>query len=438
MKACLIGAGNMGCAVTGALLHMGHQVCVTDLDEIKVQCINDGKCPYPEQRGDAIYNTANRQGHLVASKDIDPKAEVILICVGTPVKNDGKCDITQLYKVLMSLVANEIDKPIMLLSTVFPGMLETDIFPICPDATKLFYCPVFLALGNGISDYLKPGKIVIGSPPMRDDAAYNRIRALINPILVANSSVEIKLVTHKVAEWSKLIHNIWMCAKITFANEIAQVIENFGGNIDPVTALNTALKEGPNGRLMTLSHMIPGPPFAGTCLPKDSLAAAEIWRDNLHWFDEDGNSGTGVLMGARGGRDSHMNHIIEDWKQGPFISLGIIGAVFRPGFNELRDSLALELVDSLKTDHQERLGTLRVWDPDLPEINDKEAWALVYRDHAGDDRLQLIRHHLVPTFGDILECDSIVVNRPLGKDQKSLLDRQVTNVIDLYKHFTQD
>lgn len=330
----IIGAGNMGLAVAGALFELGKKVRIIDIDEDKLQRLQSG-----------IWRPEGRDfwTKIPVSTKV-PEDGWNLICVQTPVTN-SVCDYTSLKSTLGH-------PKTVIMSTIFPDapFLEYDILH-----------PVFLREGTGIDDYKNPGKVILGGEASLCREFWEQTGILCTPTIV---DVE-------TAKWAKVIHNSFMCMKICFSNAWGDVIGNKSWD-----ALSAALTENSNGRLLSLSHMRPGKPFDGPCLPKDASVMKQYG---------------GFLKSAWDYNRSKIEDVfnfLNDAKKP-----GLAGLAFRPGSDEIRDSIGLELM--------ERIPKLVAWDPDL----DVDRWDIISR---GSHSVLALKNRIVSSLES---CDRVLINR---------------------------
>ena len=318
----IVGAGNMGIAVAGALLRRKNKINVIDRDEFKLRALQTGSWT-PE--ADEIWGKASYDVFTSIIESSKHPSDWYLICVQTPVDN-GVCNYTVLNSVLRECQSSNINpNKIVILSTIFPNNdVDNHLFGV--------YHPVFLKAGKGTEDYLHPTKVVLGGD-----------QDLCNRFAIAAGLSNARICTIGEAEWIKLIHNSFMCVKMTFANEFGRAI---GANAHKVLSLSL---EG-DDRLFSMSHMKPGPPFDGPCMHKDSTV--------LKNMSEPG----GLLEAAFYSNENHIDKIYREWATGK--SPGIVGLSFRPGYDEMRESNALRFMLACP----QSIG----WDPVISKYTDDD------------------------------------------------------------------
>lgn len=419
----VVGVGNMGVSVLGAFLSKGRRCVAIDIDTRKVKEMSRGKSVVPEYGADDLFAGAVRSGNLEASTDLKRVAEASCVFVGvqTPAEGD-RCDYSTIQRVLRGLAdCASAGQPIVIGSTVFPGDIRRHLVPMLvsrPDL-PLIYEPVFLRAGFGIDDYLRPGKFLFGL----DDPRHvpERMRTLFESVVDA----EPRYVVWEEAEWIKMVHNAWMAVKITFANEMDQLCRAYGTDTGQV--LRIAFEENARGRLMTLSHMMPGPPYSGPCLPKDAAVLGGIVSGcGSAWMQE-----AGVLHALRASNDRYVDALVEEWLDAGRTTgrpLGIVGASFRPDFNEMRCSLALPFIRRA----QGQGLTVLAYDP-LFEGIDWEDYRFACRgDRELEGLFEVVRHPLESVWE---KSGAVFLNRRLSDaERRRVQGLSTSHVVDVYQN----
>ena len=419
----VVGIGNMGVSVLGAFLAKGRRCLAVDIDVQKIAAMARGQSVVPEQGADAIFAGAIADGRLQVSTELRRVAEAtgVFIGVQTPVQGDH-CDYAVIQCVLRDLAAcARRDQPLVVGSTVFPGAIRRYLIPELaarPDL-PLVYEPVFLRAGFGIEDYLRPGKLVFGLEDPR------RVPAIVRELFESVVEAEPRCVTWEEAEWVKMVHDAWMGVKIAFANEIDQLCRGF--NADTRQVLKIAFEENARGRLLTLSHMMPGPPYSGPCLPKDAAVLGGLVSEHgPSWMQEEG-----VCRALRVSNERFVEALVEEWIGKGRASgqpLGIVGASFRPDFNEMRFSLALPFIRRAR---EEGLAVL-AYDPLFEGIG-WEDYQLACRGEAELEGLfPVMRQPLEKVWS---ECSVVLLNRRLSEAERPRIQgRARPHLVDVYQN----
>lgn len=419
----VIGLGNMGVSVLCACLDRGLSGIGIDADPAKTGELAAGRTVVPERDAGTILSKALTEdrlaiGHRAAEAT---RADLVFIGVQTPASGT-ECDYTALKAVLRELAATApAGQVIVIGSTVFPGAMAREILPIVAERPDLeiVYEPVFLRAGFGIRDYQQPGKLIAG---VRDP---RRPHYLLRDFFRRVVEETPRFVRYEEAEWIKMVHNAWMCVKISFANEIGTLCRDFG--TDPDAVIDLAFGEGPRGRLLTRSHLSPGAPYSGPCLPKDAQILQGLLEasPSRAWFEK------GVTTALRTSNEVQRAALVQQWLKGAAGSsgpLGVIGVAFRPEFNEVRASLALDYFTAARAAGL----TVLAYDPAFEGIS-QPAYELASRQDAVVASLyESVIHPLEKVWA---ETSSVVINRkltPAELQRLAAVPGRPRCVVDLY------
>ncbi|QPJ65329.1 MAG: nucleotide sugar dehydrogenase [Candidatus Nitrohelix vancouverensis] len=418
----MIGLGNMGISVLGAFLHRGKTCMGIDIDVSKLNALQSGKMIVRESGAAEIFEKARNEKRLDYATGIDQikNAKVVFISVQTPAKGN-ECDYSALSGVLRQIALQAApDQAVIIGSTIFPGGLADELLNELRDRPdiRLIYEPVFLRAGYGIEDYLRPGKLVLGIDD--PDNPPPEIAELLSQVVEA----EPKWVSLQEAEWIKMVHNAWMCGKISFANEMGALCDEY--KVDTNRIFDICFSENAQGRLMTLSHMKPGAPYSGPCLPKDATILGGILEKQGRPWMQSGS----VLEALRVSNENYIDAIVEQWlatgrETGK--PLGLVGLTFRPGFDEMRGSLALPFIRRALAEGLE----VRGYDPFFDGIGIEE-FMLVCRN---DKELESYHAHCSHSLESVWnECGVVLLNRNLDINERRRLDdfSDCPRKIDLY------
>jgi nucleotide sugar dehydrogenase len=419
----VIGLGNMGVSVLCAALDRGLTGIGIDTDRAKTSELAAGRTVVPERDADTILQTALAEGRLTIGHTAAAAraADLVFIGVQTPAK-DTHCDYTVLKAVLRELADTApVGQVIVIGSTVFPGAMASEVLPTTARRRDLHivYEPVFLRAGFGIRDYQMPGKLIAGvSDPQRP---HPRLTRLFSRVV----DEQPRYVRYEEAEWIKMVHNAWMCVKISFANEIGALCREFGTSPDAV--IDLAFGEGPRGRLMTRSHMMPGAPYSGPCLPKDAQILQGLLDASPHraWFEK------GVTTALRTSNEVQRASLVERWLEGGAGSrqpLGVIGVAFRPEFNEVRASLALDFFEAAR----DRGLPVLAYDPAFENIGRPDYSLAARQDAFVESLYESVVHPIERVW---TETSSVVINRKLTQSEIHRirgLARRPECIVDIY------
>jgi UDPglucose 6-dehydrogenase len=419
----VVGIGNMGVSVLGAFLAKGRRCLTIDIDQRKVAEMAAGRSVVPEAGASILFSRAVAEGRLEATTRLGRVAEATCVFVGvqTPARGD-QCDYSVLQRLLRDLADCARPEQVLVVgSTVFPGGIRRHLLPELasrPDL-ELIYQPVFLRAGFGIDDYIKPGKFLFGLENPTE--VPEEIESLFGSVVEA----EPRYVTWEEAEWIKMVHNAWMGVKICFANEIDHLCRAF--NADTRQVLRIAFEENARGRLMTLSNMLPGPPYSGPCLPKDAAVLGGIVDEHAPaWMQAEG-----ICHALRRSNERFTDALVEEWLTPGRASgrpLGIVGMSFRPDFNEMRFSLALPFIRRAQSEGVSVLG----YDPAFEGLGLEEYLLACRGDKELEGLYEAVRHPLETVWDS---AGAVLLNRRLSVSERQRI-RHLTrpHVVDLYQN----
>lgn len=342
MRISIIGCGYVG-AVTGACFAaLGHEIVFADIDPAKVAAINAGRAPIYEPGLDELLQ--KHSSTIVATDDLADavsRTEITFICVGTPSNQDGSIDLAHVRSAAAGigriLRQKPTDHTIIVKSTVLPGTTEGVVLPIIEEESGkqafsdfgLASNPEFLREGSALTDFFEPDRIVIG---VFEDRSRRLLEELYLPIDCPKMITAIP-----VAEMIKYVSNAFLATKISFANEIGNICKKLG--IDTAEVF----------RGVGMDHRInpaffqSGIGFGGSCFPKDVralIAKAEeigvepkILRDVIEVNEEQPLKLLELLT-------AHLPDL--DRK-----TIGLLGLAFKPNTDDIRESRAIPIVESL-------------------------------------------------------------------------------------------
>jgi GDP-mannose 6-dehydrogenase len=341
VKISIFGLGYVRCVSLGCLAKNGHRVIGVDVNQAKVNCINQGNASIVEKDIDQIISECQMEGMIAATTDGAQavlESEVSIICVGTPSTNSGHLDLSVVHKVATEIGSAIRRKAsfhvIVIRSTVLPGTNEKIKQVIEASSTKkadrdfaVVSNPEFLREGSAVKDYYNPPYTLVGSTSER---AIQIIREMYNgidaPFIIADV---------KIAELIKYVNNAFHANKIAFANEIGNICKKLGidsHKVMEVFCLDSKLNISPY-------YLKPGFAYGGSCLPKDMKALKIIAHDN--YLD------CPVLENIERSNECQkkvaLDQIIEFGKE----KVGFLGLSFKSGTDDLRESPILDVVEVL-------------------------------------------------------------------------------------------
>ena len=272
MKVAMIGVGYVGLVSGACFADFGHDVCCIDNDQRKIDSLERGKLPIYEPGLDDLVARNVREGRLsfqCEAADAIAQADAVFIAVGTPSRRgDGHADLSYVYAAAEE-IAQAMDgfTVVVTKSTVPVGAgdeIERIIRAARPDAEfAVVSNPEFLREGAAINDFKRPDRVVVGTD---DERARDVMRELYRPLFL--NETPILFVSRRTSELTKYAANAFLAMKITFINEMADLCEAVGADVQQV-----ARGIGLDNRIGS-KFLHPGPGYGGSCFPKDTLALA--------------------------------------------------------------------------------------------------------------------------------------------------------------------
>ena len=400
MKVCVVGTGYVGLVTGTCFAETGNDVVCVDVDEEKVAALKRGEVPIFEPDLDELLEKNTNAGRLRFSTDVPAsvaQAEVVFVGVGTPPRADGGADLRHVDEVA-STVATAAKQPLVLvLKSTVPVGTNARVRRIVADSAQAIHVvsnPEFLKEGQAVQDFMKPDRVVIGCDG-DDSFARDRMSRLYHPFSL--DKPRLLWMDPASAELTKYVANTMLAMRISFMNEVAMLCEQVGADIHRVRAgVGSDSRIGPK-------FLYAGPGYGGSCFPKDVVALVHTARD--HGLELELASATsranqrqkGVL--ARKLRQ-HFGGDVRGKR------VAVWGIAFKPLTDDIRESPAVALIDSLVADGAE----VRAHDPEALDSAKKVFGDSVtlssdaYDAVDGADALVLVtewREYLNPDFGRI-------------------------------------
>jgi len=353
----VIGTGYVGLVTGAGLADFGNDVICCDIDPKKIDALNNGQIPIYEPGLDKIVSRNVDEGRLRFTTDLGDaisRSRAIFIAVGTPPKPDGSANLTYVENVARTIAAHMNGPKLVITKSTVPigtGRMIEQILEESGNGQKgsVVSNPEFLREGSAIEDFLKPDRVVIGAS---DEESIELMKEIYAPL----HSLEIPFVVTNVesAELIKYAANGFLATKISFINEVAQICERVGGNVQDV-----ALGMGLDTRIGP-KFLQSGPGFGGSCFPKDSSAMATIARAHGYPFQI-----MEAVLRVNDDIKQRMVTKIVDALNGDVKgkTIGILGLAFKPDTDDMRDSPAIPVIKGLQA-----LGArIQAYDPQSME-----------------------------------------------------------------------
>lgn len=332
----VIGAGYVGLTTGTCLAHLGHNVTIADIDEIKVQELNEGEVPIFEPGLSELLTEGIENGNLkfvVGAVSASRNAAFHFLCLPTPPNPDGSTNmeffssaIEEIKDILPpnSVIVNKSTLPVGTASQLKKQIQRTDV--------EIVSNPEFLSEGNAVQDFLHPSRIVIGA---ESQEAATRVAALFSDI-----DATIQITGTASAELIKHTSNAFLAMKLTFINEIATLCELVGANV-----LDVAEGIGYDPRIGS-TYLRPGPGWGGSCFPKDSASLLQTANKAGFAFE--------LLEKAITLNTTHLQRtaqkVIDALPEGKEIEkskIAVLGLTFKAGTDDLRSSPSLAVIEYL-------------------------------------------------------------------------------------------
>jgi len=353
MKICVVGSGYVGLVTGACLAEFGMNVTGVDKDAAKVAAIARGEMPIYEPGLEEIVEKNVRAGRLRFATELAPAirdAKAVFIAVGTPSLPDGRADLSFVESVARSIGENLTGYKVVITKSTVPvgtGQLVERIVRERSGGKQDFAVvsnPEFLREGSAIEDFMHPDRVVIGS---RDPRAVEVMLGIYSPLQAAG--VPFVIANVESAEMIKYASNGFLATKISFINEVAELCEAVGANVEVVA------------RGMGLDHRIgpkflqPGPGFGGSCFPKDTRAVAQVATENGLRFEI-----IEAVLSANQRVQRRMVPKIERAFGGVRgKTIAVLGLAFKGDTDDVRESPALGVVEGLANAG----ASVRVFDP---------------------------------------------------------------------------
>ncbi|WP_026612689.1 UDP-glucose 6-dehydrogenase [Ensifer aridi] len=345
MKITMIGAGYVGLVSGVCFADFGHDVVCVDKDEGKIAALKKGQIPIFEPGLDHLVASnvaAGRLNFTVDLKTAVAASDVVFIAVGTPSRRgDGHADLSYVYAAARDIAANlQGFTAIVTKSTVPVGTgdeVERIIRETNPDADfAVVSNPEFLREGAAIEDFKRPDRIVIGLNG-NDQRARDVMTEVYRPLYLNQSPLV--FTTRRTSELIKYAGNAFLAMKITFINEMADLCEKVGANVQDV-----ARGIGLDGRIGA-KFLHAGPGYGGSCFPKDTLALVKTAQDHdspVRLVE------TTVAVNDNRKRAMGRKVIAAAGGEVRGSKIAVLGLTFKPNTDDMRDSPAIAIVQALQ------------------------------------------------------------------------------------------
>jgi UDPglucose 6-dehydrogenase len=339
----MVGVGYVGLVSGACFSEFGVDVVCVDTDEERIAALRAGEIPIFEPGLDALVENNVAAGRLTFTTDLGDAvrgSDAVFIAVGTPSRRgDGHADLSYVYKAAEQIAEclDDTYTVVVTKSTVPVGTgreVEAIIRRVRPDAQfDVASNPEFLREGSAIEDFMRPDRVVIGTG---SDRATEVVRALYRPLYLRETPTVITSL--ESAELIKYAANTFLATKITFINEIADLCEKVGADVQDI-----ARGIGLDGRIGR-KFLHAGPGYGGSCFPKDTLALVQTAKL--------AGAPMRVVETVVAVNDARKERMVEKITQacGDSVAgktIAVLGLTFKPNTDDMRESPSLEIVPGL-------------------------------------------------------------------------------------------
>lgn len=369
MQIAVIGTGYVGLVTGACFAETGNHVICVDIDANKVDRLKKGEVPIYEPGLDIIFERNTKQGRLSFTTNLTEAikdAAIIFLALPTPPGADGSADLSFILKVAKDLSEIIVDyKVIVDKSTVPVGTAEKVSAILELNLSKNFFDvvsnPEFLREGVAVDDFLKPDRVVIGTSSAR---AQKLMRQLYEPFVRQGNPIFFMDV--RSAEMTKYAANAYLATRISFMNEISNLCEILGADVDMVRK-----GMGSDSRIGK-RFLFPGVGYGGSCFPKDVQALAKTANDNNYPF----HILSSVMQVNDNQRIILANKIINRFNGNlKGLNIAVWGLAFKPNTDDIREAPALFIIEKLLAAG----ATVKAFDPEaMPNVKKTLGDRIIY------------------------------------------------------------
>ena len=343
MKLCMIGTGYVGLVSGVCFADLGNNVICVDKDLKKIDLLSKGKIPIYEPGLTELVNKNYKNKRLKFSSNLIKSikdSDIIFICVGTPTKKGGSsADLSQIFQVAKQISFSINKFKIIVTKSTVPVTTGDEIEKILlkkknnKNKFSVVSNPEFLREGEAIRDFIFPDRIVVGS----NDKKSNRLMNNLYAPLISKGAQYIRT-SRRAAELIKYSSNAFLATKITFINEIANLCEKTGINVEDIS-IGMGLDKRIGGRFLRA-----GPAYGGSCFPKDTKAiitTADKFKTNLSVIKS-------VIKSNENRSNLLLKRVYEIFKNRiKNKKITFLGVTFKANTDDMRDSSSLTMIPAL-------------------------------------------------------------------------------------------
>jgi UDPglucose 6-dehydrogenase len=354
MRIAMIGTGYVGLVSGACFSEFGHHVACVDKDAEKIEALKTGRMPIYEPGLEDVVADNVSAGRLSFTVDLRASvrnADVVFIAVGTPSRRgDGHADLTYVFNASEEIAASIDGYTVIITKSTVPvgtgQKVEETIRRIRPDADfDVASNPEFLREGSAIEDFRRPDRIVCGAT---SDKARAVLRELYRPLYL--NETPMLFTSRETSELIKYAANAFLATKITFINEMADICERVGANVQDV-----ARGMGLDGRIGA-KFLHAGPGYGGSCFPKDTLALIKTANH--------AGAPSRIVEAVASANDTRKERmaakIVDAFGGVGGKTIAVLGLTFKPNTDDMRDAASLVILPELA----KQGATIRAYDPE--------------------------------------------------------------------------
>lgn len=358
MRIAMVGTGYVGLVSGACFSEFGVEVICVDKDKAKIDALEAGKIPIYEPGLDDLVASNVKAGRLTFTTDLAEAvadADAAFIAVGTPSRRgDGHADLSYVYAAAEEIGQALTKRTVVVTKSTVPVGTGTEVEKIIskarPDLTPnvdfdVASNPEFLREGSAIGDFMRPDRVVVGAI---SDHAHHVLRNLYRPLYLRETPI--LMTSRETAELTKYAANAFLATKITFINEMADICEKVGADVQDVSK-----GIGLDGRIGN-KFLHAGPGYGGSCFPKDTLALVRTAQQS--------GAPTQIVEAVVDVNDTRKRRMAEKVVEAAGGSvkgktIAVLGVTFKPNTDDMREAPSLTIIPAL----QEAGATVRAYDP---------------------------------------------------------------------------
>lgn len=355
MRVAMIGTGYVGLVSGACFADFGHEVVCVDKDKGKIEALERGEIPIFEPGLDNLVATNARAGRLKFTTDLKPAvaaADAVFIAVGTPSRRgDGHADLSYVFDAAREIAAALEGFTVVITKSTVPVGTGDEVERIIGETRPGAECavvsnPEFLREGAAIQDFKHPDRVVVGTSNPRAREVMND---LYRPLYLNRSPI--LFTDRRTAELIKYAANAFLATKITFINEIADLAEKVGADVQEI-----ARGIGLDNRIGA-KFLHAGPGYGGSCFPKDTLALLKTGQDNeapLRIVE--------AVVSVNDARKRAMARKVSAALNGEVRgkTIAVLGLTFKPNTDDMREAPSIPIITAL----QDMGAKVRAYDPE--------------------------------------------------------------------------